>query len=302
MKRLTKDDIRGCFPPVVTPFSEDEGIDFEAFRRELRYHLDQGVSGFLVAGATGEGYALTPDEVASLYRAAVEEVAGRVPILGGIIATSTRDAVKRAQHAREAGCDGVLATPVIYFSPGNDGMIDYYAAIWNEVGLPIVAYNSIPRSPLTPALVERLVEIPGIIAVKQGAGGTLDELGEMIDAVGDRIAITWSQDYMLFAGYAMGAVGTLGGMDATLPGHVIRLREAVERGDLATARQLHHTISAVARAVGATDFPAGIKAAINMQGRPVGRARRPYLPVVAEQESRIRRALWAAGVLEAVTA
>ena len=293
---LTKKDVRGIFAPLVTPFDEREDVDLEAFRQEARYVLQFGVSGLLIGAATGEGYSLTPDESASLYETAVEEAAGRVPVVAGILCTSTRDAVGRAKRAKAAGAAAVLATPVFYFSPTDDGIYSHYLAIWEEAGLPVVVYNSLSHTPIRPHLVARLADIPGVIAVKEGLGGDLDTLSQLIEAVGDRIAVTWSQDSLLFAGYALGAVGSFGAMDSVLPRHQVETFRAVEQGDLETARKLHHGVAGVARAAYAASFPAGIKAAVNLQGRRVGEPRRPYRTITADQLRRIGDALAAAGV------
>jgi 4-hydroxy-tetrahydrodipicolinate synthase len=135
-----------------------------------------------------------------------------------------------------------------------------------------------------------------VIGVKEGMGGNLDTLTQLIESVGDRIAVTWSQDNLLFPGFALGAVGSLGAMDCVLPGHSVETFRAVQQGDLETARKLHRGVAGVARAAYAASFPAGIKAAINLQGRKVGQPRRPYRTVTTEQTQRIADALTAAGV------
>ena len=293
---LTSQDVRGIISPLVTPFDDAEDVDLEAFRAEARYVLGFAVSGLLVGAATGEGYALTPDESAAIYEAAVEEAAGAVPVIAGILATSTRDAVGRAQRAAAAGAAAVLATPVYYFAPSEDGIYSHYLALCEEGGLPVVVYNSLPHTPIRPALMERLADIPGVIGVKEGLGGDLDTLAQLIESVGDRIAVTWSQDRLLFPGFALGAVGSLGAMDSVLPGHSVDTFRAVERGDLETARKIHRGVAGVARAAYAASFPAGIKAAINLQGRRVGQPRRPYRTITATEQQRIADALAAAGV------
>src|ERR1044071_9089576 len=131
---LTKEDIRGIISPLVTPFDEAEDVDLEAFRAEARYVLQFDVSGLLVGAATGEGYSLTPEESGAVYEAAV----------------------------------AVLATPVYYFAPSDDGIYSHYLALWEEAGLPVVVYNSRPDVPVRPDLMERLADIPGVIGVKEG--------------------------------------------------------------------------------------------------------------------------------------
>ena len=293
---LAKEDVRGIISPLVTPFDEAEDVDLEAFRAEARYVLQFDVSGLLVGAATGEGYALTPEESGAVYEAAVAEAGGRVPVIAGILCTSTRDAVGRAKRAAAAGAAAVLVTPVYYFAPSDDGIYSHYLAVWEEAGLPVVVYNSRPDVPVRPGLIERLADIPGVIGVKEGMGGTIDTLGQLIESVGDRIAVTWSQDNLLFPGFALGAVGSLGAMDSVLPGHSVETFRAVQHGDLETARKIHRGVSGVARAAYAARFPAGIKAAINLQGRNAGQPRRPYRTITRAEHQRIADALAAAGV------
>lgn len=294
--KLTKDDIRGIISPVVTPFDEAEDLDLDAFRSEVRYILQFDVSGLLVGAATGEGYALTPEESGAVYEAAVSEAAGRVPVVAGILSTSTRDAVDRAQRAAAAGAAAVLATPVYYFAPSDDGIYSHYVALAEEAGLPLMVYNSQAHVPISPALMERLADIPGVIGVKEGMGGNLDSLGRLVGAVGDRVAVAWSQDNLLFPGFAVGAVASLGAMDSVLPGLSVETYRAVQQGDLETARKLHRGVAGVARAAYAASFPAGVKAAINLQGRRAGHPRRPYRTITSGERQRIADALAAAGV------
>lgn len=292
---LTSSSVRGVISPVVTPFDENEDVDLPAFRHEVQYLLRFALSGLLVSAATGEGYSLTPDESAAVYDAAVEETGGRVPVIAGILCTSTRDAVGRAKRAAAAGAAAVLATPVYYFAPSDDGIYSHYLALWEQAGLPVVVYNSLPHIPVRPHLMERLADIPGVVAVKEGLGGDLGTLTRLIETVGDRIAVTWSQDQLLFPGYALGAVGSLGAMDSVLPGHSVDTFQAVEQGDLETARKIHRGVAGVARAAYAASFPAGVKAAINLQGRRVGEPRRPYRTITGEERRRIADALATAG-------
>jgi len=293
---VTKDDIRGIISPLVTPFDEAENVDLDAFRAEARHVLQFEVSGLLVGAATGEGYSLTPEESGAVYEAAVAEAGGRVPVIAGILCTSTRDAVGRARRAAAAGAAAVLATPPYYFAPTDDGILAHYLALWKEAGLPVVVYNSRPDVPVHPNLMGRLADIPGVIGVKEGMGGNLDTLGQLIESVGERIAVTWSQDNLLFPGFALGAVGSLGAMDSVLPGHSVETFKAVQQGDLETARKIYRGVAGVARAAYAASFPAGIKAAINLQGRNAGQPRRPYRTITRAELQRIADALAAAGV------
>ena len=184
-----------------------------------------------------------------------------------------------------------MVTPVIYNKPSEECHLAYFAAIWEAVGLPIMVYNVLPHMPVSPRLLQRLAGIPGVIAVKESIGGNLETLAEIVSTLGDRIAVTWAQDLLQFPGYVLGAVGAISAVNTILPEHSIMLFDAVQRSDLATARRLHYSTLPVVQALGASNWPAGIKAALNLQGRHVGPARRPFIPVGAEQAARLAAAL-----------
>lgn len=297
--KLTKDDVRGIIPPLVTPFTENEDLDLESFEREVRYLLDLGAKGFVVGGSTGEGHALSPTELGTLCDLAVKAIAGRVPVIGGIITTYTRDAIERAKQCREAGVAALMMTPPIYQVASIAGMVDYYTSVWKATDLPIIIYNVLPRTPVTPQATKRLAEIPGIIGTKESIGGNLETLGEIIEEVGDKISVTWAQDPLMLPGYAMGATGSISGINTVLPEHSIRMFDAIQKNDLETAVKLHFQMTPVARAIGMVNWPAGIKASINLQGRKVGPARRPFGPLSPEHEARIKETLAQAGAIPA---
>ncbi len=288
---LTKEDVVGIFPPVASPFSADEEVDVAALRAEVQYNLSLGVTGVCLGGSTGEGHALDASDLGLLIKTAVEEVRGRVPVMAGVITTSTREAVRRGKAARDAGAQALMVTPPIYQLPSDQGMYDYYDGIYRETGLPIVIYNVLPHCPVTPALFKRLADHPGIIGTKESIGGSLETLTELLETVGDKISVTWAHDWLLYPGLALGATGSISGAAAILPRHCIAMWDALQRGDLKTAQKLHFVVTDVTREISKFNWPAGTKLAINLQGRKVGPCRRPFTTVPEEQAARIEAAL-----------
>ncbi len=298
--QLTKEDIRGIIPPLVTPFLPSEEIDEENFRRELKYMLSLQVGGVAVGGSTGEGYALAPEELARLVGITIAETGAQVPVIAGIIATHAREALRRATLVREAGAHALMVTPPIYQPCSVEGLVQYYDALWRSTQLPIIVYNVVSRTPLIPAMIMRLVDIAGVIGIKESSGGTLETLDELLASLGNRIAVTWAQDTLMLQGYAAGAVGSITAINTVLPEHSIQEFEAIQSGDMERARIFHRQVTNVAKTFTGPNKPAKIKACINLQGRPVGPARRPYGPVTPEEESTIRAHLKTAGVLPAM--
>ena len=299
---LTKDDIHGIMPPLVTPFDADDAVDEEAYRREVNFMVGLGVDGLVCGGSTGEGAALTLEEARRLYAATVEEVRGRVPVIGGVITNTTVDAVARAKAARDAGMDAVMVTPVSYPAsrPDDNGIVEFFRDIWEQVGLPIIVYNVLEHAPVRLHLWPRLVEIPGMVGVKESAGGNLETLTEIIDLVGDRVAVTFASDPILLPGYAIGAVGTISGINSVLPEMCLEQWRAMERGDILKARELHFRLHKVNRHIHRPNWNSRIKAAINLQDRKAGKARAPQQPLSDAERSDLAKGLSEAGVMVAV--
>lgn len=289
---LTKDEIVGIFPPLFTPMTRDGELDIESFHAEIDYQLQFPITGLVVGGSTGEGHALERDELIELTRIAVDQVAGRIPVMTGIISTSTREAVARAQGAQQVGARGVMVTPPIYQSANFAGMIDFYDRIRREGGLPVTIYNVLVHNPVTPDITRRLAEIGAIVATKESVGGSLATLSELLDTVGDLISVTWAQDHLLFPGLAMGATGSISGTGAMFPAESIAMLEAIRRNDFAEAQRIHYALWPLTRAVmNGKNWPSWVKAVAELQGRRVGPARLPFVPLTDDELESLERGL-----------
>jgi 4-hydroxy-tetrahydrodipicolinate synthase len=285
----------------VTPFTDDEEIDADAMRREVRYMLDAGVHGLTVTGSTGEGQTLTLDESCRIAQVAIEETHGAVPVVGGIIQDSTRAVLRYGQALQEVGVDALQITPVHYlFSPGPEGTLAYYTEISRAVQLPLIIYDVVPWNPISPATVLRLAEVAGVVAVKQ-SGGDIHALADLLQAVrttGSRLRVLTAVDALLYPSFLLGAHGAVAALLAVVPRLGVELWEACQQRDLDRACALHERLLPLWRLLEAPDMSARVKAAIELQGRRVGPARHPLLPIKAEVREQIRTALARAAVTD----
>lgn len=297
--------LKGVIPALTTPFHEDLSLDLPGFARLIEAVIADGVDGILVNGCTGESWALTDDERRRIYRTAVETARGRVPVIAGCGHMLAAESVKKTREAAEAGCDVAMIQPPWYILPGLEEVMDHFAVVLKETPLPVVVYN-IPRRTginLTPEMCDRLADHPKVIAFKESSKDFL-LLQDIIRAVGDRAGV--------FAGYAsllgLGALacGAVGYMDSTTPvmGRLSAgFYKAATEGDLTTARALQARMASLTKGFfGIGTFPAGVKAALEMLGRPGGPTRPPIRPLDAAQKARIRMALAGAGLLEQAAA
>ena len=164
--------ITGIIPPLVTPFTDTGDFDEQAMRQQVRFMLENGVHGVCVGGSTGEGYKLSVPEYRRLVETTVAEVAGRVPVIAGIIANSTRDALERAAAVADLNLAALQVTPTYsFFRPSGDGMLAYFRSITEATGRPVIIYNVIHWNMLSVDLLVRIMnEVPGVLGVKQSAG------------------------------------------------------------------------------------------------------------------------------------
>ena len=292
MTEFGPEAIRGIVPPMTTPFSAAGEIDEAAFRAEARFLLAAGVHGLAVAGSTGEGHALSTDEVCRLTEVAVEEADGSVPVIAGIIVDSTAQAIERGSAAAAAGAAALQVTPVHYlFRPDDAHMKEHFREMAEAVALPIVIYNVVPWTYLSPELlVEIMTDIPGVVGVKQSAGD-LKLFADLMATAPEGSRIMSAVDALMYPSFALGAHGAVAAILTAAPRASVNLWDAVAAGDHAAALDLHLRLLPLWNAMIDDNLPAAVKAALDFQGIAGGLPRRPMPVASNSQRSAIAAAL-----------
>jgi 4-hydroxy-tetrahydrodipicolinate synthase len=290
-------ELRGIVAEMVTPFTRNGAVDEAGLRSEVQVLLSAGIHGFVICGSVGEGYALSEDETAAVTSIVVEENRATVPITSGVIASSTRAAIRLAANLAELGVDGLLVPPVsARYAPGDAGNLNYYREIAQAVSVPIIVDNVVPWNALSTASLVKLGDIQGIIGVNQTAGG-LSALAELLAENDGRMKLFSAVDDLIYPSLCLGVDGVISSIATVLPDLCLELWTAHESGDHQRARDLHQRILPVRNVLNQLDMPARVKAAIELRGRRVGIARPPLLPVSAPVRAEIDSALDRAGVL-----
>jgi len=295
---MKKIQLGGMISTVVTPFDENDAVDLDLLRGEVKYLLDQGVTGICACGSTGEGQTLSLEESVAICETVVGEVAGRVPVIGGVIQNSTAQAKRYSLALKAAGVDALQVTPVHYvFAPSPEETVAHYREIGEATDLPIVLYNVVPWALVPIGTIEMLREVPQVVAVKQ-SGGDIHLLADLLHRVRDRFTILAALDDLHYPAFVMGAHGALAAIPTVTPRLSVELWDAVQAGDHAKALELHERILTVWRAVDAPNLPATLKAALELQGRAPGLPRRPFAPATDAERERIRAALKQANLID----
>lgn len=288
----------GIIPPITTPFRPDGTIDEECLRAEVHYLVDVAkVHGVAVGGSTGEGHTLSTEEIRLLTAVVTEEVAGRLPVITGVIVNSTRAAIERGRAVRDLGVAALQVTPVHYlFRPDDDAMVRYFADIVQGTGLAVLVYNVVPWAYLSPQLLARLLSsVEGVIGVKQSAGD-LKLLADLLLLAGSRARILTAVDALLYPSFLLGAVGAIAAILTAVPPLCVALWEAVQAGNHQKAVELHGKLLPIWNAINADNLPANVRYCMELQGRAAGVPRPPMPPPSEQQQGLIRSALAAAGV------
>jgi 4-hydroxy-tetrahydrodipicolinate synthase len=291
--------IFGIVPPVTTPFRPDDTIDEQALRAETRYMVETAkVHGLAVTGSTGEGHTLTTDEVRWVTGVVMEEAAGRIPVITGIITDSTQSAIERGRAVKDLGVAALQVTPPHYvFRPDDDAMLKNFDAIATKSGLPVLIYNVVPWAYLSPQLLARIIKkVDGVIGVKQSAGD-MKMLADLLLLIGNRARIMSAVDALLYPSFTLGAHGAIAAVLTAVPTLCVRLWDAVGAGDQALALDLHQKLLPIWNAIFDDNLPANVKYCMELLGRPAGIPRAPMPATSKRQGGPIKAALQNAGLL-----
>ncbi len=291
-------DLKGIVSPFTTPFREDDTIELSAVEAQVNWLIAEGVHGLAAGGSTGEGHALDREEYRDLMAETVRAVAGRVPVVAGIVTNSTAETARRGLLVRDLGVAALQVTPPHYlFKPDDDAIVDHFRRVHGECGVPIIIYNVVPWCYLSPDLLLRIMaEVPGVAGVKQSAGD-MKLFADLQRRASPENLIFSAVDALLYLSYTLGARGSIAAILTAAPGPSRRLWDAAQAGDHATARDLHERLMPVWDAIGQDNMPSLCKYAQALQGVPAGLARRPTSPASDAQKAAVRAALAGCGLL-----
>ena len=296
---MTNRDIKGVIVPMLTPLNPDETVDIGSLRRLVNHLIDSGVHGIWASGTTGEFANLPDSERIKGIEAAVDEVAGRVPVIGNISSTSTKMSVELAREVSEIGLDGIALTPPYYYPDSQDELIDHYRHVHDRVGLPLWVYN-IPQTVKTavdPGTISTLAAEGTVVGVKDssGAGELLAHLNILCDQGEISLLRFLGTVFRITSASAVGVNGVIPGIANLVPNVCARGWEAGEAGDADAVRECNamlmtaQKVGAVARGGGANAASfGGMKAALKQMGIiDHDTTSRPFRPLTDEEKEQI---------------
>jgi len=273
---------QGIFAALVSPMTDGEELDERRLAEMVEFLVgDAGIHGVIPLGSTGEYYALSAEERERVVRITLEVAAGRVPVVVGTNAGSTRDAIGFSRQAEQMGADGVMLAAPYYSLPTDDELFEHFRMIAESIGLPIMLYNYPGRTgvDMRPELIERLAQLDGIRYVKESSG-EVNRMSEIIRRCGEQITVFCGCDTGALEAFVLGVTGWVGGVVNCLAREHVELYElAVVQGDFPAARRLYYRMLPVLTLMEQSGkYTQFVKAACALAGQPVGPPRRPLLP------------------------
>lgn len=288
----------GSLVAMATPMDSRGDLDWQALARLIDYHLEQGTDGIVAVGTTGESATLDMDEHKEAIRRVVDQVAGRIPVIAGTGANSTREAVELTAAARSVGADACLLVTPYYNKPTQEGLYQHYKFIAEAVDIPQILYNVPGRTAvdMLPDTVERLADIPNIVGIKE-ATGDMQRAAELIERVGDRLAVYSGDDATAVELILLGGKGNISVTANVAARAMHELCAVALAGDADTARRRNEALMPLHRMLFIESNPIPVKWALQQMGLIGDGIRLPLTPLSERCHAPVREALRDCGLL-----
>jgi len=293
-------NLKGCGTALVTPFAKDETLDVEALRRLVQFQLKEGIDFLVPCGTTGETPTLEHEEYLGVIRVVVEEVAGKVPVIAGVGANSTRKVISLAREVETLGVKGILSVAPYYNKPTQEGIYQHFLSLAESTDLPVILYNVPSRtsSNIEPSTVARLSKVSNIIGIKEACGNITQQM-EVLNVVEPGFRVLSGDDSFTFPLMTLGGHGIISVIANEIPGPMTRLAHLLLDGKFEEARKLHFQLLPLMQINFIETNPIPVKAALAMMGMIEEVYRLPMCPMKTENRAKLEKVLAAQGLLQA---
>ncbi len=288
---------KGSLVALVTPFDEQNRVDYSGLKRLIEFHVSEGSNGLVIAGTTGEAATLAREEHVELIARAVEFAAGRLPVIAGTGSNSTAQTIDLSLAVGDSGIDAYLLVVPYYNKPVQEGMYQHFSTIADSVSKPVMLYNVPGRtgSDMLPHTIARLAAHGNIFGIKE-ATGDMDRQREILDVVGDDFMLYSGDDFTVLPFLKQGGHGVVTVSGNVVPAAMARLCALAAAGDLEEAKALDDTLQSLNKALFVESNPIPVKWAVSKMGLISPFLRLPLTDFNEQYHDEMRQALATAGV------
>ena len=284
---------KGAGVALITPFNEDNSVNYEMLRTLVKRQIDGGTDAIIVCGTTGEPATMTEEEKLSVIKCVVDETAGRIPVIAGTGANCTQNVIDFSQKVEKLGVDGLLVVTPYYNKATQNGLYAHYAAIAGSVGLPIIMYNVPSRTgcnilPQTAARLGR--DFENIVGIKE-ASGNISQVARLKKLAGDDLDIYSGNDDQVIPILSLGGVGVISVLSNVMPAAVHDMVMEYLDGNIKSAFDIQLKYLDFIEALFCEVNPIPVKAAMKLLGYDVGGLRLPLTELEEANKVRLKESM-----------
>ena len=290
---MAKINLKGMGVALITPFCDDETVDFPALARLIEYQIQNGIDYLVVLGTTAETPTLTEEEKQQIRTFVIEQVKGRVPIVLGLGGNNTRAIVESLKTMNFDGVDAILSVVPYYNKPSQEGIYQHYKAIASATKLPVILYNVPGRTGvnMTAETTLRLArDFDNIVAIKE-ASGNITQMDDIIKNKPADFMVISGDDGITFPLITLGAVGVISVIGNAFPREFSRMVRLALQGDYTSVLTIHHRFTELFGLLFVDGNPAGVKCLLHAMGYIQNRLRLPLVPTRITTYEKIREVL-----------
>lgn len=290
-------ELKGTMVVMVTPFTEDGQIDEQGFRKNIDWYIEEGVHGVICNGSTGEFANMNKEELGRTLKITIEQAGGRVPVMAGTAANTTKDTIELTQNAQKAGADAAMIVNPFYGLPNQEELFQHFKAVADNSDINIMLYNNpwFSGVDMQPDTVVRLAECKNVKYIKESTAD-VRRVHEIQRLSGDNIDVWCGWEDLAYECFLMDCGGWVCPTANFLPAWCAKLFNLVQENKKREAKELYFKLLPFLNYLEAGDFLAKVKAAMKILGRDGGIPRRPFLPLDAERIDELKQMLKDAGV------
>lgn len=290
---------KGSGVALVTPFTENNEVDYDGLRKLVDFHVEHGTDAIIVCGTSGESSTLTNEEHIEAINVVAKQANGRIPVIAGTGSNDTEAAIYLSQEAEKCGVDGLLLVTPYYNKATQNGLIKHYTMVAESVKIPIILYNVPSRTgcnilPATAVTLAKNVE--NIVAIKE-ASGNISQVAELAHLANGCIDIYSGNDDQIVPLMSLGGIGVISVTANIIPEDTHKLCQSFLDGDIATARELQLKAIDLCKALFCEVNPIPVKKATQLLGMTNGRVRLPLTEMEDANAAKLEKAMKEYGIL-----
>jgi 4-hydroxy-tetrahydrodipicolinate synthase len=285
-------DLGRLITAMVTPFDRNLKVDGGTTRKLVRWLIENGSDGVVVAGTTGESPTLSKEEKLELFQVVKEEAGDKLVVIAGTGSNSTRDSISLSKEAEKTGVDAVMLVTPYYNKPPQQGLYQHFKAVAEETSLPIILYNVPSRTArnIDAETVIRLAEVPNIVAIKE-ASSDFNQIGRIVKETPEDFLVYSGNDIDTLPILALGGVGVVSVASPLVGKEIKEMIQAFADNDLLRARSIHFRLMSIFNNLFLITNPIPVKAAMKMAGLDVGPPRPPLVEATEKEKEILRQTL-----------